>query len=78
MRRYECQRCGAVMTVVPAEMLARRQYSAPSIALALYLRGVAGRPDREVRRCVCAWRIRGRNGRGWAQLYRWCCAYRPS
>ena len=34
VRRYECQRCGAVMTVVPAGMLARRQYSAPSIALA--------------------------------------------
>lgn len=72
VRRYECQRCGAVMTVVPAEMLARRQYSAPSIALALYLWVVANLPDREARRRVCAWRVRGRNNRGWAQLYRWC------
>lgn len=71
VRRYECQRCGAVMTVVPAEMLTRRQYSAPSIALALYLWVVAGLPDREVRGRVCAWRVRGRNSRGWAQLYRW-------
>jgi hypothetical protein len=37
VRRYECQRCKAVMTVVPAGMLAGRQYSAPSIALALHL-----------------------------------------
>jgi Zn ribbon nucleic-acid-binding protein len=37
VRRYECQRCGAVMTVVPAGMLARRQYSASSIALTLHL-----------------------------------------
>lgn len=71
VRRYECQRCGAVMTVVPGEMLARRQYSAPSIALALYLWVAAGLADREVRERVCAWRVRGRNGRGWAQLYRW-------
>ena len=33
--RARSQRCGAVMTVVPAELLARRQYSGPSIALAL-------------------------------------------
>jgi transposase len=71
VRRYECQRCGAVMTVVPAEMLARRQYSAPSIALALYLWVIGGLSDRQVRERVCAWRVRGRNGRGWAQLYRW-------
>jgi hypothetical protein len=72
VRRYECQRCGAVMTVVPTEVLARRQYSAPSIAFALYLWVLAGMPDREVRNRLCAWRVGGRNRRGWAQLYRWC------
>lgn len=71
VRRYECQRCGAVMTVVPAGMLARRLYSASSIALALYLWVALGEPDRVVRERICAWRVRGRSGRGWAQLYRW-------
>lgn len=71
VRRYECQRCGAVMTVVPAGMLARRQYSASSIALALHLWLTLGLSDRAVRDRVCAWRRRGRSARGWAQLYRW-------
>jgi transposase len=71
VRRYECQRCGAVMTVVPAGMLARRQYSASSIALALHLWLTVGLSDRVVRDQVCAWRRRGRSARGWAQLYRW-------
>lgn len=71
VRRYACQDCGAVMTVVPAGMLARRLYSASSIALALHLWLAVGQSDREVREQVCAWRVRGRNDRGWAQLYRW-------
>jgi hypothetical protein len=71
VRRYECQSCGAVMTAVPAGMLARRLYSAPSIALALYLWLVIGLSDRLVRVRICAWQLRGRSGRGWAQLYRW-------
>jgi hypothetical protein len=70
-RRYECQRCGAVMTVVPAELLAHRQYSGSSIALALHLWLVVGMADRVVRDRVCAWRAHGRSARGWAQLYRW-------
>jgi hypothetical protein len=70
-RRYECQRCSAVMTVVPAELLARRQYSGSSIALALHLWLVVGLADRVVRDRVCAWRARGRSARGWVQLYRW-------
>lgn len=71
VRRYACLACKAVMTVVPAGMLARRLYSAPSIALALHLWLLAGLSDRVVRDQVCAWRVRGRSGRGWAQLYRW-------
>lgn len=71
VRRYACQLCRAVMTVVPAGMLARRQYSGPSIALALYLWLLAGLSDRGVRARVCAWQLRGSNDRGWAQLYRW-------
>jgi hypothetical protein len=71
VRRYACQLCRAVMTVVPAGMLARRQYSGPSIALALYLWLLAGESDRSVRTRICAWQVRGSNDRGWAQLYRW-------
>lgn len=71
VRRYECQRCGAVMTVVPSGMLARRQYSASSIALALHLWFAVGLSDRQVHQRVGAWQVRGRCGRGWAQLYRW-------
>jgi len=57
--------------VVPSGMLARRQYSASSIALALHLWLVVGLPDRQVHQRVGAWQVRGRCGRGWAQLYRW-------
>lgn len=71
VRRYACQGCGAVMTVVPAGVLARRLYSASSIALAMHLWLVAGLSDRTVRSRVCAWQLRGCNDRGWAQLYRW-------
>ena len=71
VRRYACLACKAVMTVVPAGVLARRLYSVPSIALALHLWLLTGLPDRVVRDQVCAWRVRGSSGRGWAQLYRW-------
>lgn len=71
VRRYACLACKAVMTVVPAGMLARRLYSAPSIALALHLWLLVGLSDRVVRDQVCAWRVHGRSGSGWAQLYRW-------
>jgi hypothetical protein len=71
VRRYACLACKAVMTVVPAGMLARRQYSACSIALALHLWLAADLSDRAVRGQVCGWRVRGSNDRGWAQLYRW-------
>ncbi len=71
-RKYECQRCGAVMTVLPRGMLAGRQYTGSSIALSLWLWLVLGLPDVVVRARVCAWRVSGQSGaRGWAQLYRW-------
>jgi hypothetical protein len=71
VRRYACQLCRAVMTVVPAGMLARRQYSAPSIALALCLWLLTGLSDGAVHAQVGAWQLRGRSARGWVQLYRW-------
>lgn len=72
VRKFECQRCGAVMTVVPSELLPHRQYTAPSIALALCLWLVEGHADSTVRARVCGWRITSSRGaRGWPQLYRW-------
>lgn len=74
-RKYECQACHAVMTVVPAGVVAGRQYGGGTIALALHLWLVAGLADSAVRARLCAWRVLGRSGRrGWAQLYRWCRA----
>ncbi len=72
VRKYACQACRVVMTVVPRGVLHGRQYTAPSIALALFLWLAAGLADVAVRLRVCAWRIAGQSGRrGWAQLYRW-------
>lgn len=76
-RRYLCVHCGAVLVVVPREMLPRRHYSAPAIALALTLWGAFQQPPREVRRRVGRWPIVGpcRPGR-WATLRRWAKAVR--
>jgi hypothetical protein len=71
-RKYECQRCGAVMTVVPSEALPGRLYSAPAIALSLWLFVVEALTGASVRDRVSPWRTRlGSRRRGWAQLYRW-------
>lgn len=71
-RKYECQACRAVMTVVPRGVLPGRQYTAPSIALALWLWVAAGFSAVAVRGRVCGWGNAGRGGvRGWMQLHRW-------
>ena len=41
-RRYQCQRCGTCMLVVPGEILRRRLYTAPAIGLALALWALLG------------------------------------
>jgi hypothetical protein len=51
-RRYECQRCGAVLVVVPCDVAPRRHYAATAIALALALYGVLGRSQATVRSAV--------------------------
>jgi hypothetical protein len=71
-RKYECQMCGAVMTVVPRGVLRGRQYSGPAIALALWLFVLTGLSGVAVRARISPWVVTGRSGRrGWAQLYRW-------
>ena len=85
-RRYECQDCGAVMTVVPSGVLPGRLYSGPAIALSLWRFVLEGLSGVAVRSQVSPWRIAGRSGgRGWAQLYRWVraagrlfCTVRPT
>jgi len=71
-RKYECQDCFAVMTVVPCGVLAGRLYSGQAIALALWLFALEALSGVTVRSRVSPWRVAGRSGRrGWAQLYRW-------
>lgn len=65
-RRYECQRCRAVLTVVPREVAPRRHYAATAIALALALYGALGRSQAAVRSSV------SRDGAvGLCATYRW-------
>jgi hypothetical protein len=70
-RRYECQRCGAVMTVMPCETLTRRRYSGPAIAWALALFGVALLSPSAIRELVSPWRTWSST---WVQLLRWAGA----
>jgi hypothetical protein len=76
-RRYCCVACGAVIVVVPREVLAGRQYSASAIGFALALFGLALATAAEVRRRVCPVRIIGATAAtGWATLRRWTRAVR--
>jgi hypothetical protein len=71
-RRYCCQECGAVLSVLPRGILRRRLYSAPAIGVALALWGVEGLAPRDVRRRVSPWPIVGATAaKGWMSLRRW-------
>ena len=77
VRRYECQRCGAVLTVAPAETLSRRLYSAAAIAWALALYGLSLLTPSAVRELVSPLRIVGDSSvTRWRTLARWCAATR--
>ena len=71
VRRYQCQQCGAVMTVVPRAVLARMLYAATAIGLALALYGFEGKSAGEVRGAVSAWPVIGPSSTGWKTLRRW-------
>ena len=76
-RRYRCVACGAVIVVVPREVLFGRQYSASAIGFALALYGLALCSAAEVRRRVCPATIVGATAAsGWATLRRWAHAAR--
>jgi hypothetical protein len=70
-RRYECQQCRAVMTVVPGAVLAKMLYAATAIGMSLALYGVDGKTAREVREIVSAWPVIGASSTGWKTLRRW-------
>ena len=78
VRRYRCQYCGALSTVVPRDVEPRRHYSRPAIAWALALFGLLDLPPHEVRRRVCAWSITGVTSsvESWPTLRRWADAVR--
>ena len=74
-RRYQCQRCSAVVLVAPRGVLARRLYSASAIALALALWAVMGVGEAGVRRRTSPWIPSQRDEQGvvdhWPSLWRW-------
>ena len=71
-RRYACQHCPAILTVVPRETVPRRHYAATAIALALGLYGLAMQSHDEVRAQVSPSRVVGvRAERRWVTLSRW-------
>ena len=74
-RRYQCQRCSAVVLVAPRGVLARRLYSASAIALALASWAVLGVCEAQVRRRASPWIPSQRDEEGvvdhWPSLWRW-------
>lgn len=58
-RRFECQRCGACMLVVPKEILPRRLYTASAIALALAVWALLGASEASSRARVSPFAIVG-------------------
>jgi hypothetical protein len=78
-RRYRCVCCGAILLVVPREVLPRRQYSASAIALALALWGLVQATALAVRRRVSPAKELGFTAMlGWVTLRRWAKAVRLS
>jgi hypothetical protein len=77
VRRYAC-RCGAILMVVPREMLRGRLYTASAVAWALALFGVEHAAPADVRRRTSPWSVVGATAAaaGWATLRRWVRAVR--
>lgn len=77
LRRYHCQKCGAVVTSAPETVAKHKLYSAPAIAWALALFGALKLAASEVRARVSPWRVVGPlNAERWATLLRWTRAVR--
>lgn len=75
IRRYRCQPCRTVVTVVPRETAIGMLYTASAVAWALALFGVARQSEAEVRRSTSPWRVVGAAAvRRWRSLRRWVAA----
>jgi hypothetical protein len=73
VRRYQCQSCGGLTTVLPGGLCARRHYSASAIGLALCLFGLMGHSIGATRQQVCTWRV-GFDLNRWTTLRQWVAA----
>jgi hypothetical protein len=73
VRRYQCQRCGATVTVRPLGVLPRRQYGARGIGLAMALFGLLRQSVDAVRKAIApTLSARDRaEGATWSTLRRW-------
>ena len=72
VRRYRCQRCGAVSWTAPGDVLPRYLYSGPAMGWALALFCIANFSVSRVRGKVCVWRRAGASAHGrWTTLRRW-------
>jgi hypothetical protein len=71
VRRYRCQRCGAITTVVPRGLVARRYYSGGAMALGLLLLGIRGESMQQVRGAVCAWQVSFESPGQWNTVSKW-------
>ena len=68
VRRYLCRHCGAVLVVVPPQVLARRHFAAGAIALGLLLFGKLGVSASHAAKRIGSWAT----GPGaWRTLRRW-------
>lgn len=77
VRRYLCTRCGATPTVTPAEVMTKRLFSAPAIALALALFGMSALSLAEVRARISPWASVGATAAAsWVTLRRWVSSVR--
>lgn len=77
LRRYRCRRCQAVITVGPLGLMRGWLFTAPAIAWAMALYGLARVAAAEVRQRVSPWSIVGATSAGtWASLKRWIRAVR--
>lgn len=71
VRRYQCQRCGAITMVAPADVLAALRYRTRAVVAALaYL--AEGRASPWIRERLCPDRVLGHDGRrSWRSPARW-------
>lgn len=72
LRRFQCQRCNAIMTAAPRGLLPRLRYGAVAVALALGLWSAEQQPGWRVRQQVSPLGSTGNEPlHGWRSLSRW-------